>query len=70
MSVQAGMYRHFKGDVYEVIGVGVHTETGESLVCYHPEGAPEELKFRPVEVFLAVVDHAGCELARFERVRE
>ena len=29
-----GIYRHFKGSIYEVIGVAIHTETQDALVIY------------------------------------
>ena len=29
-----GMYRHYKGNEYEVLGIGLHTETEEKLVVY------------------------------------
>ena len=29
-----GIYRHFKGDYYLVLGVAIHSETKEKLVIY------------------------------------
>ena len=34
IEVVRGFYRHYKGGVYEVLGFGTHTETGECLVHY------------------------------------
>ena len=31
-SVKPGVYRHFKGNVYHVLGVSENTETGELTV--------------------------------------
>ena len=32
--IPKGIYRHFKGSIYEVIGVAIHTETQDALVIY------------------------------------
>ena len=59
--VIGGVYRHFKGKRYEVVGVAEHSETGEKLVVYralYGEGeAYGKLYVRPMEMFLSEVDH-------------
>ena len=50
MDIIKGKYRHYKGNEYQVIGVGIHTETNEELVAYSNEKG--ELYFRPKEMFL------------------
>lgn len=42
-----GIYKHFKGGGYEVIGNAVHTETGESLVLYRSIDRPSPIWARP-----------------------
>lgn len=32
--MQSGLYRHYKGGVYQLIGLAAHSETGEALVVY------------------------------------
>lgn len=40
-AVPGRRYRHFKGGEYVVLGVAVHTETGEELVVYREAGDAE-----------------------------
>lgn len=43
--IELGLYEHYKGNRYEVLGVGRHTEVDEYYVVYKPlyehEGQPE-----------------------------
>lgn len=47
--------KHFKGGIYELVGVAVHTETCEYLVIYR-EFENDRLYARPLEMFLSEVD--------------
>lgn len=50
------IYKHFKGSLYEVLAVAVHTETEEKLVVYRSVEKPERVFARPVEMFMSEVD--------------
>lgn len=53
-----GTYVHFRGDLYEVLGVAMHTETVESLVIYKSEG--ENLLYaRSLRIFNEHVNEDG-----------
>lgn len=66
--VQPGQYyRHYKGNVYEVLGIGIHTETEESLVIYRPrEGG--QTWVRPLKLFFEEVEWEGRRQPRFVEV--
>ncbi len=64
--VSKGKYRHFKGDEYEVLEVGTHTETSEHLVVY--KAVSGEVWIRPVAMFLETVTIDGETKPRFERI--
>lgn len=36
ISMENKLFKHYKGNIYQVIGVAQHTETGEPLVIYYP----------------------------------
>ncbi|PLS19101.1 DUF1653 domain-containing protein [Bacillus sp. M6-12] len=48
-------YRHFKGMLYYVIGIGEHTETHELQVCYKALYGDNKLHFRPYDMFIEEV---------------
>lgn len=56
--LKLGKYMHFKGQMHEVLGVGVHTETLEEFVVYkHLAGEnPEQIFIRPLSMFIEQVD--------------
>jgi hypothetical protein len=65
-----GKYRHYKGNLYEVIGVARHSETEEELVVYRALYGEGGLWVRPKEMFLETVFSQGKPLGRFEYLGE
>ncbi|MFH0837214.1 MAG: DUF1653 domain-containing protein [Candidatus Aenigmatarchaeota archaeon] len=64
--IKAGIYEHFKGRRYRVIGIVKHSETMEDLVLYEPLYESEhKLWVRPVNMFLESVLHNGKKVPRF-----
>ncbi|MBQ1506869.1 MAG: DUF1653 domain-containing protein [Ruminococcus sp.] len=66
--ITIGRYRHFKGNVYEVVGFATHSETGEKLVIYKSLCNPDEVWARPYEMFRETVFHEGRQILRFEKL--
>lgn len=61
-----GKYEHYKGGVYEVVGVARHSETLEEMVVYrHGDG---ELWVRPLVMFLETMEVNGQKVPRFRKV--
>lgn len=73
MTVETGLYKHYKGNVYAVYFTAKHTETGEELVCYRSY-LPNELTdkhdywCRPASMFLETVLHNDQEVPRFRKL--
>lgn len=66
--VQKGYYQHYKGQHYEVIGLGEHSESGEALVFYRALYGEFGLWARPLEMFTETVDIDGETVPRFRYV--
>ena len=68
--MQLGFYKHYKGTIYEVIGVAKHSETLEEMVVYkatyQKEG--ENLWIRPKKMFEETIEINGVEVKRFEKI--
>ena len=73
--LENGIYRHYKGDTYEVLDVVLHTETNEWLVLYkarsytfQDDEAREVLFVRPYEMFISDIDKDGSSMKRFTKL--
>ena len=65
MSVVPGLYRHYKGQHYRVLGTARHSETGESLVVYQALYGERGLWVRPAAMFAESVTVNGTRVHRF-----
>lgn len=65
-----GLYRHYKGKIYDVLFVATHSETLEPLVVYKATYQSEGQNYwvRPLAMFLETVRVNGKEAPRFEKV--
>ena len=52
------VYRHFKGDLYRIITIACHSETGERLVVYTRNDIEDIAYARPLSMFMSEVDKA------------
>lgn len=68
-----GLYRHYKGHLYEVVGVVRHSEDLSPLVLYRgldAQGRPDQsqLWVRPHAMWSEPIEHEGRVVPRFAPV--
>jgi hypothetical protein len=67
--IQSGVYRHFKGKMYEVIGVAPLVDSSDYFVIYRPLDDGKSLVIRLYSEFTGMVNRDGKVLPRFELVQ-
>jgi cyclomaltodextrinase / maltogenic alpha-amylase / neopullulanase len=67
MEIKKGKWKHFKGGVYSVIGLGKHSETMEEFVVYEHDG---QIWLRPKKMFLETIEKEGKTMPRFKYLGE
>lgn len=63
-----GLYRHYKGNDYRVVGLARHSETREALVVYEALYGERGLWVRPAAMFVETIEVAGQRVPRFAYV--
>ena len=66
--IRLGKYRHFKGNEYEVVAVGKHSETLEEYVIYRALYGEGGYWVRQLSMFLELVERDGRTFPRFEYI--
>ena len=70
--MKKGIYRHYKGNRYEVLNTAIHTETKEVLVVYkalyETDINNDGLWVRPLKMFTENVQVDGKTIPRFEYI--
>ncbi len=66
------IYRHFKGNIYQIVTLARHSEDGVMMVVYQQLYAPFEVYVRPLEMFMSRIDTRKYpderQVYRFEKV--
>jgi len=66
-AIEPGVYVHYKGLRYQVLGVVRHSETREPMVLYRPLYGEGAMWVRPFAMFVESVEHEGRRRPRFTR---
>jgi hypothetical protein len=64
-TIALGLYRHYKGKNYSVVGFARHSETREAMVLYVPLYGDGGYWVRPLAMFTEYVMHEGKSVPRF-----
>lgn len=67
--IPCGKYKHYKGGIYEVIGMATHTETLESMVIYK-KCSSGSVWVRPASMWNELVDIPSGKIKRFTKIDE
>ena len=70
MEIKPGKYRHFKGNMYEVLFVATHSETMEPMVVYRALYGKGGIWVRPASMWQERVERDGYSGPRFYPVEE
>lgn len=65
MTIQNGIYRHYKGNLYQVLHLARHSETEEWLVVYRALYDDFGVWVRPLAMFSESVEINGKTVPRF-----
>lgn len=78
--IPTGVYRHFKGNFYYVVGTAKHSETEALHVIYYPiqqqtsdqsnstKDSKSTLWIRPLAMFTEQIQHNGAAQPRFQQI--
>jgi hypothetical protein len=68
--IKLGIYRHFKGNEYEVIAIAKHSETTEDYVVYRALYGDGGMWVRPASMWNEAVERDGKTYKRFTYIGE
>ena len=64
-TIQLGIYKHYKGNLYEVLSTARHSETEEWMVIYRVLYEDASVWVRPYDMFTEIIEMDGKQVERF-----
>jgi len=64
-TIKLGIYKHYKGNLYEVLSTGRHSESEEWMVIYRTLYDDGSIWIRPYDMFTESIEINGKNLKRF-----
>ena len=68
-AIPQGVYRHYKGSLYQVLHTAKHSETEETLVVYRCLYGEYGVWVRPIAMFAEILTVDDKEVQRFELIK-
>ena len=69
-TISPGIYRHYKGRQYEVLGLAKHSETMEDMVIYKALYGEYDIWVRPLSMWENLIEVDGKMIKRFKYMGE
>lgn len=66
--MKKGIYKHYKGNMYELLHIAKHSETLEKMVVYKALYGEGEIWVRPASMWDEEIEKDGKKVKRFELV--
>lgn len=68
--IKKGTYKHYKGNMYQVLHIANHSETLEKMVVYKALYGEGEIWVRPASMWEEEIEINGKTVKRFELIKE
>ena len=69
IEIKLGIYRHYKGNLYQVLHIAKHSESEEELVVYRALSQAYGVWVRPLAMFAETVEVNGEAVQRFKLIK-
>lgn len=68
--LKKGFYRHFRGNIYELLDIAKNSETLEDMVIYRALYGEHDLWVRPADMWNEKIESPEGEISRFTYIGE
>ena len=67
---KGSIWQHYKGNLYELVGIAKHSETLEEMVVYRALYGEGDIWVRPLSMWLETLTTERGKIQRFTKIKE